>query len=606
MARSPLNIPEIALHISLYLARDDYANCCLVCRDWNNIFGDLLYRKVEVFPFNRFWKNPSSESLISYGRSIRDLQFSGLIPLTLYSIPSCTRIEKLSVVSNWHDEWRLRFTAQMDHKSHSSSEDTASDLSLEEIQWKKLENEFWTPEFPDLVYIAIVDLMKQSAQCLHTVHLYNQSQLPVEFWTMIAETPLIRTLHVSRCHVQPSHMRAFWRACTTQIKTLVLHFSNLGIPLPNPSVRRVTAMFNVDHALDPLLACFPVNVLFKNMENLTLESLPTLSIETQVQMAIQCPSLRAFRWRPADKSPPVSVELQRWMAHYKACRFLESVDMNCTGTTDEALAAVLDGIAPATTLIMAWSSFGKDATMSLMCHHSETIRILHLYNCLEVTSLMILDILASCPALEQFMGDNILASDMVPKSALMNKNGEDEEQREKEKEEDWDTCEMEDWDTCEVEDLSRDFNNLWASDPSKDKDVEDVDSEDFGFMEGGTRNWVCLGIKTLKITFCLTPAEELQRKHDREQYFVLRQLTRLKKLEQLEMYPRQETFPVDGGGTMAGLDLRLRSRGGQLEALGKRLPDLKMLNLVICGEEDWSEQEVDWITRLSGLLWGCS
>lgn len=205
------------------------------------------------------------------------------------------------------------------------------------------------------------------------------------------------------------------------------------------------------------------------------------------------------------------------------------------------------------------------------------------------------------------MADSVLAADMVPKSALLDKNGEEEENRKQDEE---------DWGTGEIQDLSRDFNNLLSLDPSKDKEEEESEEEDFGFLEGGARNWVCLRIKILLITFFLTPVvirkfpsmgrieedqpsalEGLQRKHDREQYFVLRQLTRLKQLEQLEMYPRLDMFPIDGRRTVAGLDLRLKSRGGQLESLGKRLPKLRVINLMIFGEESWSEQEVDWITR---------
>ena len=609
MVRSPLDIPEVALHISLYLNRKDYAICCLVCRDWNNTFGDLLYRTVDILPFDRFWKNPSSESLLSYGHSIRELRFSGLIPLSVYSIPNCTRLEKLSIDTNWHIEWRRRFTAQLDKEIGSSSEDPVSETpSPEDVQWNKMESEFWVPDFPELVSMALVGLMRQSVRSLHTIHLYDQTQLLPEFWTILAATPQIKTLHMARCHVQPSDMPAFWKACTTHIKTLVINYSKLGIPLPDPDLRKARAvLFNVDHALDPLQASLPFMVQFPNLENLTLECLPTLSIQAQVQMAMQCPSLKFFRWRPADKTPNVSEDLLRWMTHRGACPMLDSLELNCSGTTDEALAAVLEGMPPATMLIMAWSGFGQEAALSLMCRHSDSIRILHLYNCPSVTSLMVLDILASCPGLEQFMGDSILASDMVPKSALLNRNGEEEDEKKKQDEEDWDTG--------EIEDLTREFNNLLSLNPSKDSEGEEG-GEEFGFLEGGARDWVCLGIKILKINFFLTPVVlkncsftgkvdndqpstvvELQRKHDREQYFVLRQLTRLKQLEQLEMYPRLEMFPIDGRRTVAGLDLRLKSRGGQLEPFANRLPKLRILNLMICGEESWSEQEVDWVTR---------
>ncbi|KAK3810179.1 MAG: hypothetical protein J3Q66DRAFT_373217 [Benniella sp.] len=95
------------------------------------------------------------------------------------------------------------------------------------------------------------------------------------------------------------------------------------------------------------------------------------------------------------------------------------------------------------------------------------------------------------------------------------------------------------------------------------------------------RPWTCLKLKLLKLGFCFDPSTI-----DRMQPLVLDQLSRLTRLEDLEVYSwRQEPLNFQ-----EGFDLRLE------HGLGK-LSTLRQLRILDLGDskQNMGEQEVDWI-----------
>ncbi|KAG0044377.1 hypothetical protein BGZ83_010412, partial [Gryganskiella cystojenkinii] len=622
MAICPLDIPEIRVHISRYLSKKDYILCSLVSRDWNATFADLLYHTVAIRPFNfsgKAWKNPSPESLTRYGDSIRNLSFSGLVPLRLLSFPGCARLERLSLDTDWFSDWNRRLMDRLnDHETEQplDSEQRGKARDNKAIhEENEQELEFWDPVFPELFSSALSDLLARNQQHLNTIRLYDQTRLTPEFWTTISNCPKVKTLDVFRCLVQKSDMPMFWAACTTHVKTLHLNFSKLAVDLSNPRADQGQRQAIV---VDSVASSLPLMVEFPTLERITIETMPTLSAHTQMQLVMQCPNLKAFRWRLVDRMPNEIEALQRLMIN-RACPLLEELSLNAADLPDELLTLILEGIAPSKVLELNWSGFGKDAHFQLMCRHAETIRELSLYNCRGVTSLMTLDILSSCPVLESFVGTVIEASDMIPTLLLEKDAAEDDSDVEIDK--DIDKSQEQHYAkvlTDSLQNLSLDGSSTNSAnndgdggDDGDDDDKYDEELESLEFLEGGAKNWVCTRIKVLKVYFSFTEVTAIpdfwtqrlvmkqphsikvhpQKKFDREHQIVLRQLCRLGDLRRLEMVPPQYQF-----GHAKGIDLRLKCRGGHLETLAKSLPKLDTINLSK-PHQDMTTMEVEWIAR---------
>ncbi|KAF9205364.1 hypothetical protein BGZ49_004127 [Haplosporangium sp. Z 27] len=74
VSSNTLNVPEIRSEIGQYLAKPDWLNCALVCKDWNLTFSKLLYSSVCI----RRLPYPSPKAIRKYGELVRHLRIDDL------------------------------------------------------------------------------------------------------------------------------------------------------------------------------------------------------------------------------------------------------------------------------------------------------------------------------------------------------------------------------------------------------------------------------------------------------------------------------------------------------------------------------------------------
>ncbi|KAF9352517.1 hypothetical protein BGX26_009685 [Mortierella sp. AD094] len=131
--------------------------------------------------------------------------------------------------------------------------------------------------------------------------------------------------------------------------------------------------------------------------------------------------------------------------------------------------------------------------------------------------------------------------------------------------------------------------------------IQQDDGEEFETIENivFAEDWVCLGLKTLSVIFELSSrrqdveasnsadARKLERQRRLEQDYVFQQLSRLTRLEKLDISCQSEPVP--------SVDLRMESRGGGLNKLAS-LNRLELFHFYRT-DQKLSKEEIDWMLK---------
>ncbi|KAG0003989.1 hypothetical protein BGZ79_010588 [Entomortierella chlamydospora] len=271
------------------------------------------------------------------------------------------------------------------------------------------------------------------------------------------------------------------------------------------------------------------------------------------------PNLSTLRFDP-DLNAQTVPYAHQFATALKGCRNLKHLILDNTVLSGEGNTMILDSLTDSKTLHWSVDGFPEQAIRSLMSRHSKTITDLYLTGTTGLTSRMAQTIMTGCPMLESLTLNMISGTDLV---------------------------------------------RIVEADQENQDGFEDTDQVIVG------EDWVCLGLKELKIEFDLsskemnidrdTPEGEamFQRQQQLEQYHAFRQIGRLIHLWRLD---------ISGNGFRAGnertLDLRLRSNGGGLEGM-MALRDLRRFHFENTKQE-LSEGEIDWMIsrfpRLGSLM----
>ncbi|KAF8924733.1 hypothetical protein BGZ58_001507 [Dissophora ornata] len=228
--------------------------------------------------------------------------------------------------------------------------------------------------------------------------------------TMIANNPSLLDIAVCRIDIGAS----FWNAISQlqHVHSMSLYFERMA------DTTTVNAFWEACTHLRSLemLSTFMTGkgdlsrFKFPRMRELKVDIMG-LDIEDQLEFMTRCPMLEGLSWEsPILETWPFRKRLAK-LAGSGAWPNLQSLDLRGRMADGDA-ALILHGMQKATKIVLSSSAFGPQAFEALRRHFS-TLRVLNLSLCHNVTSLMILQVLTSCPGLEELQGVGVLAKDIA-------------------------------------------------------------------------------------------------------------------------------------------------------------------------------------------------
>ncbi|KAF8940696.1 hypothetical protein BGZ58_005232 [Dissophora ornata] len=477
-------------------------------------------------------------------------------------LAACTRVSR-----SWNDTFTVLLWRVCSVISHSSRNPTLEALNKHADQIRDLRyyghinHGYFSPECSRLASLtvdgdwtlALESSIEVSVKLSHLIQ-KNQSTLThfqfgdhhaflsAIIWNAMAACPNIEFIQLRHSLVNQRDMEAFWEACS-KVETL-----HLICP----------ALFSLRFGFKTGLTT-RVPVLLPKLRHLKMEGIDGISNVEQLQVVMRAPNLCSLDWTAAmdPESPQFPQDAYQEMMSRRACPQLKDLAISEIFMSDDNIALALNAMTTAEGLRLGWCGFAENGFRSLIPRHSKTIRVLELAQAYDMTSAMVQEILCSCPLLEVVRLDRIQGTELVQfeqgEAAFDPKNG-------------------------------------------------DVPKATVG------RDWVCLGLKSLSMSFDLsasnsdatrdhiasdisTDDEDPRRKqYELEQYHAFRQISRLSRLETLDFGDMNTGRPKPAA---QNLDLRLRERGGGLQALAS-LRKLKLLRFFYTSQE-LGEEEIDWM-----------
>ncbi|KAF8953471.1 hypothetical protein CPC16_000703 [Podila verticillata] len=341
-----LNIPEILAQIGQFLDSSSLGICTRVSRSWSAAFGVILYRNISIKITLFRYGAPSLAVLERHARQIVSMTL--IMPSDLeYFALKCPNLRALHL-----EGW--------------------CGIRLKTI-----------PEYKDRGHSKTLELIQEHQPTLKTVSvgmLWPIAKSP-EFWTAIAECPILETLLVRDekmfARRDAREQQAFWGACT-RVENLTL--KNL----------RFWSAVNVPSALD-----------FGQVRKLKLVKSEGWDADKQVEWMERCPELRVLKWvMPKVELPASGVDAPALINFSASWPNLRELTLSGYGIQDHNLAIVISTAQVLVKLSVPQTSFGRMAFAALRTHHFQVLKYLNFRECESVTSAMVQEAMASCPNLE--------------------------------------------------------------------------------------------------------------------------------------------------------------------------------------------------------------
>ncbi|KAF9148060.1 hypothetical protein BG015_010238 [Linnemannia schmuckeri] len=228
-----------------------------------------------------------------------------------------------------------------------------------------------------------------------TIHLANHTPSN-DFWDAITTTlRQPRSLRLTGVFdlLGRAPVNAFWGTCA-QFREIACFgrdglLSDLVPPMTFPGLDRITLGINTAHS--------DINNTIIHLEWLK-----------------RCPNLTKMRWEMAGSEFPIpqfaiALEQMTW-------RQLQELCLTGVPESDEFLSAVMRRLPALTSLEVDAKAFGPQCFNWLRIRQFAGIRVLHLRECIQVTSPMVLEILHNCIQLEDLEAFHVAFSDLQSSS----------------------------------------------------------------------------------------------------------------------------------------------------------------------------------------------
>ncbi|KAF9205363.1 hypothetical protein BGZ49_004126 [Haplosporangium sp. Z 27] len=364
---NPLNIPEIRLEVGQYLVKADWRNCALVCKDWNQTFSKFLYSDVSI----NGSRQPSLGTLHKHREIVKNIKFvnnnfdASFCPPVLPNLRSIDFTDVNFIVAT-------------------------------------------APEFT-----AMIQSSKQITNLSLSIFAKKSS---IAFWKAVSDLPYLEQLYIANYRVMrrgkndefklEKELQAFWNACSRLKKLEIFGF---GYSQSDRDVDSVILSLAMSKTLS--------NRSFPHLRHLNISEFET-NITSQTSLIACCPNLESldvcqYQQMIGDDTSIFEVLCQYFKAGNSPN--LKSLSLVVEKSKDKLLGELLRYLNASTLqeLTISAKRLGKRAYEELR-RFFPTLRILDLRDCPRLSSASLVEILVSCPNLEDVNLGLVYAQDLIP------------------------------------------------------------------------------------------------------------------------------------------------------------------------------------------------
>ncbi|KAF9341460.1 hypothetical protein BGZ91_007885 [Linnemannia elongata] len=278
------------------------------------------------------------------------------------------------------------------------------------------------PEYYSIVFPALCSLEIHFKGANPTRRAQGSALQEVNNTALIRLNPTIQNLTIHLANHAPSN--EFWEAITITLRRprslrLTGVFDLLGRTPVNAfwgtcARFREVACFGRDGLLSDLVP----PILFQGLDRITLGINTAHSDVSNTIIHLEwlkrCPNLTRMRWEMAGSELPIL----QFAEALEQTTWAQLRDLCLTGVieSDELLSAVMRRLPGLARLEMDAKAFGPNCFDWLLIRQFTGIQALHLRECVQVTSLMVLEILHNCTQLEDLEAFHVAFSDLQANS----------------------------------------------------------------------------------------------------------------------------------------------------------------------------------------------
>ncbi|KAG0199922.1 hypothetical protein BGX28_006887 [Mortierella sp. GBA30] len=275
--------------------------------------------------------------------------------------------------------------------------------------------EFFAVQYPNLLLLSIEggrDLASNQVATLmslnptiQVLHLNVPENLSKYLWKSTAQLSNLRHLIVGRLKAgTQEELHGLWNT-VSRLESLGVQYIKLdnrprisGPVMTTPTTATATTV-----AMDesPL-----------GLRDLTMAGVLSLPIEDQLDWIARFPSLRRLRCNSGMMFPTKKFSQLISEGAWPELEELNLKDARAIDGTDQFLSDIIRNMGRVVALEFTSVQFGELSFQSLRPHF-HYIRKLHLQQCPQATSGVLLDLLASCPQLKELTGDRVLGREIV-------------------------------------------------------------------------------------------------------------------------------------------------------------------------------------------------
>ncbi|KAF8938361.1 hypothetical protein EDD21DRAFT_368118 [Dissophora ornata] len=346
---NPLDLPEIRLHVALYLERHDMVTLLQVCKSWRETFLPLVWKRVDVghSVLHHFESGPSPGLVQRHRGLVVDLIIDGSV--------------RSGYTFNYPNLHRLSLDMHGEAKEEDAREENPGALIALN---------------PSLAILEVYGM---------------NGYLGSAFWRAVAGLPHLQTLLLNYGDmIDDESSELFCESCRN-LTSLELVRTSVA--------KRDAYRSSIFHQMRILRIELPRNIT-------PMDQLEFIKCCPGLESLV-------WHWIVLQGTVSTSKEFARQVTSgvWPNLQKLDLMDLG-SQVLDEDIAQIIDGMGRATELSFSDSAFGPRAFTALQRQFGN-LHQLKLINCSAVTSSMIQEVLCSCPQLLGLRADSLLASDVV-------------------------------------------------------------------------------------------------------------------------------------------------------------------------------------------------
>ncbi|ORZ11276.1 hypothetical protein BCR41DRAFT_110344 [Lobosporangium transversale] len=397
--QNPLDLPEILSCIGEFLRPQDRIHCLRVCKTWYRTLLPQAWRTICLPPMSGVSmqisprlkdSSPSMELLERHGPFVRTLE-------TTYR----------NNMHNSKHQYFSNLTSLRTLKLWMTDNDNADRLDARSNSSTHLPLHSHSQSYPHLPsQKTMILIMANNYDLLTTLKVNTAAygrRLPKGFLNALTNLRALKYLTLSNIMMTREHVEDLRRLCCIRLESLALMEVLI---VPNKSNNHNSndngTSSNSTVALHP----------FPYLREIGMYHVEGFDGQEQFDLIHHCPLLESLSWYSSQlEMTEVSVLLAKQVLT-GTWPFLKKLSIHLNGMSDSTLAMILSGLGERTAkLNLAGTGFGPLSFSKLQ--PAQALSVLKLQDCVHLTSEMQRKILCSCPGLRVFIGEAIVAKEVV-------------------------------------------------------------------------------------------------------------------------------------------------------------------------------------------------